>query len=157
MSESEKDPLDAMLSEYYRDSLAGQQGKSEQGFRAYVARESREAWKRRNWLIGAFASGLAASVAALWALPLLRQEPSRTGVVDPSGATNTAMISPAIERVVQSQTQDDGVIMLDDQTPVRVLHRRGIEKTRWFDQRQAVQAEQTAPRDDLVFVKLKTY
>jgi len=39
---------------------------------------------------------------------------------------------------------------------VRVLRRRAVERTRWFDGNERVQSEQITPKDDLVFIKLTT-
>jgi hypothetical protein len=64
---------------------------------------------------------------------------------------------PAVERVVQSHTTDEGVVLFGNETPVRVLRRQGLQQTRWLNAQQQVQAEQTTPQDDLVFIRVPTY
>jgi hypothetical protein len=59
--------------------------------------------------------------------------------------------------VAQSHLTDEGVMMLGDDTPVRVLHRQRLEPTRWPNDRQQMQEEQGQPQDELVFIKLPTY
>lgn len=161
MSERNDEQFDAMLSGFFKDSLEPHVGRSERYFRRYLDDTARAAWKQRTWLIGAFFTGMAASVAVLWASPLFRtiSVPSsvETRQVSDSGDKPVSPMLPSVERVVQSHTSDEGVMMLGGDTPVRVLRRRGTEQMRWLDERQQVQAEQVTPRDDIVFIKVPTY
>lgn len=162
MPELNDQQLDALLGEFLNDSLEVQRGRAEQHFRRYLQGEVRVAWKQRTWLMGAFLSGMAASVAALWAAPLFRAphglerspQSNLAGAQEPIIAARP--IPPAMQRVVQSQTIDEGVLVLDNNTPYRVLRRRAIERTRWFNDQAKVQHEQVTPRDDLIFIKLTT-
>src|SRR5690348_4147102 len=125
--------LDNLLGDCLKESLDPQQGKAEAYFRQYLRGGARFAWKQRSWLIGAFVGGMAASVAALWAAPWFRAADSGTQRPTVAQANVDAqLIAPAVQRVVNSQTIDEGVLVLDDDTPVRVLRRRAIERTRWF-------------------------
>src|SRR6185312_6568307 len=130
--------------EFFHGSLDGQRGRSESFFRHHLKTESRLAWRTRNFLIGAFGAGLAATVAALWATPILHPSP-RPNIVSnlqqmDLPTANPDLIHPVIEHVVNSRTRDEGVMMLDDDTPVRVFRRQAVERTRYFDEHDSVQS-----------------
>ena len=159
MPEQDDKQLDATLADFFRGALDGQCGRSESFFRQHLKAESRLAWRTRSFLIGAFGAGLAASVAVLWASPVFRAgatpRPSITGDLKPS--VDSSLVQPVVEHWVDSRTSDEGVIMLDDETPVRVLRRQAIEQTRYYDEHDAVRSQEVTPRDDLVLMKLTTY
>ena len=150
-----------MLRGFFSDALDRQLGRCEHGFRSYLKEASRAVWRQRTWVIGAFATGMAASVAALWAGPLFwsagpRSNSPSAHVSEANTGSSLAKL-PAIERVVQSHVTDEGVMMLGDDTPVRVLHRQRLEQTRWLNDRQQIHEEQGAPQDEMVFIKMPTY
>ena len=155
MTEKDNDQFDSMLAEYFRDALDGQCGQAEKQFRRYLKSESKALWRQRSFLIGTFISGLAASVAVLWAGPMFHHDASPRNPI--AIAAKDPVVQPVVERLVSSRTSDEGVVMLDDNTPVRVFHRQAIEQTRWFDEHEQMTAQELSPRDDLVFVKLITY
>ena len=158
MPEQDEQKLDASLAEYFRGALDGQRGRSEAAFRQYIRGESKLAWRTRSFLIGAFGAGLAASVAVLWASPMFHaHSPVRTVAEGPTNDADSSLVLPVVERVVDSRTSDEGVIMLDDETPVRVLRRQSIERTRYYDEHDTIQSQEVTPRDDLVLMKLTTY
>ena len=161
MSQPSDEQVETIVADFLREALDGQQGRSEARFRRYLDSTMKQKWKQRAWLIGAFASGMAASVAALWAAPLFTfAPPVRQEVVQSNGPATEVpsnLLTPVMERVADSQTLDEGVMVLDDDTPVRVVRRRAIERTRWFDEHQEVRAQQITPKDDLMFIKLTTY
>lgn len=157
MRERDDEQLEALLKDFFSEALDGQRGRAELHFRRYLDQAMRTAWRQRTWLIGAFATGLAASVAALWASPLFHVT-TQSPHAAPGGAfaQQTALV-PAMEQVVHSRMIDEGVVMLDDNTPVRVLRRHSLEQTRWFDEHAAVKAQKVIPRDDLTLIRLTTY
>ena len=158
MPEQDEQKLDATLAEYFRGALDGQRGRSEAAFRQYLRGESKLAWRTRSFLIGAFGAGLAASVAVLWASPMFHASSAVRTVADgPTNHIDASLVLPVVERVVDSRTSDEGVIMLDDETPVRVLRRQSIEQTRYYDEHDTIQSQEVTPRDDLVLMKLTTY
>jgi hypothetical protein len=158
MPEQDEQKLDATLAEFFRGALDGQRGRSEAAFRQYLRGESKLAWRTRSFLIGAFGAGLAASVAVLWASPIFHTNASVRTVVDNStNPIDPAIVHPVVERLIDSRTSDEGVIMLDEETPVRVLRRQTIERTRYYDEHDAIQSQEVTPRDDLVLMKLTTY
>jgi len=162
MSEQDDEPLDVLLREFFRDQLDVVRGRAEEHFRQHMRAASTTAWRRRVWLVGAFVSGLAASVAVLCAGPLFRHFERAPQLVrqDPPGpgplAAAATLISPTFEKTVQSRTTDEGIVMLGD-TPVRVVHRQSVERTRWFDGQDNVSAEEETPQDDVTLIKLTTY
>jgi hypothetical protein len=164
MAELDDEQFDVMLRGFLKDSLAPQCGRSERHFRRYLSEGARSAWKQRTWLIGAFATGMAASVAFLWAAPMFRgttpiPAPTQQIAVDSRNepGVNASPMIPGVERVVQSHTTDEGVMLFNNETPVRVLHRRQLEQKRWLDQNQQIQTQQSVPEDELLFIKLPTY
>jgi hypothetical protein len=164
MSERDDEQFDAMLSGFLKNSLDPQRGRSEWNFRRYLNDASRNAWKQRTWLIGAFFTGMAASVAMLWASPLFRTAAPTGGQVAVSSvdktqtnSTNHQTIVPAVERVVQSHTTDQGIMLFGDDTPVRVLRRQRLEQTRWLNGQQQIESQQTVPQEELLFIKMPTY
>lgn len=161
MAEPDEDQLESLLREYLSESLDPQRGRSEQYFRGYLEHSSQSVWRRRVWLVGAFVSGIAASVAALWASPLFRLgtpgHGSPLAVVGPNPSLVTPAITPVAEQVIQTRLTDQGVILLDDNTPVRVVHRQVLRQTQWFDDRDGVRSREVTPQDDLLLIKLTTY
>jgi hypothetical protein len=152
----DNEQLDLMLADFFRDSLETQCGQAERGFRRYLKSEAAASWRQRAFLIGTFVSGLAASVAVLWAAPVFHHDTTPTKRIA-AAPPSDPVARPVIERLVSSRTSDEGVMMLDDDTPVRVYHRQAIEQTRWFDEHEQMTAQELSPRDDVVFVKLVTY
>lgn len=160
MSRRDEEQFDAMLSGFFKDSLEPQLGRAERSFRRHLNDTLANAWRQRTWVIGAFMTGMAASVALLWAGPLFRAAspgPTPSASVSPVNAGPDSAIVPAVERVVQSNTTDEGVMVFGNDTPVRVLHRQSVENTRRLDDRQQVHEEQGPPEDEFVFIKMPTY
>ncbi|HSZ54382.1 MAG TPA: hypothetical protein VK797_01885 [Tepidisphaeraceae bacterium] len=155
MTEQDNEQFDSMLRDFFRDALEGQRGQAESHFRRHLKAEGKAVWRHRAFLIGTFITGVAASVAVLWAGPMFHRDVSRQKSV--AVAKEDPAVQPVVERLVSSHTSDEGVVMLDDDTPVRVFHRQAIEQTRWFDEHEQMTAQQVSPRDELVFVKLVTY
>ena len=158
MPEQDEQRIDATLAEFFRGALDGQRGRSEAAFRQYLKGESKLVWRTRSFLIAAFGTGLAASVAVLWASPIFHVNTAGSGVaIKPTNPNDSAIVHPVVEHIVDSRTSDEGVIMLDEETPVRVLRRQAIEQTRYYDDHDQVQSQEVTPRDDLVLMKLTTY
>ena len=168
MGESDDQQLDAELEAFFREALDGQRGRAERAFRRHLAAQPPRAingWKRNVWMIGSFGFGaaVAASVAVLWASPLLHLDgrPGHDFADRPQNPTppitRTAFIPPAVEQDVQSQLVDEGTMVLGDQTPVHVYRRRQIERTKYFGRDAKVLSEQVVPQDDVIFIKLTTH
>jgi len=167
---SNDEPHEMLMRDYLSDQLDGKLGGAETLFRQFLAQEqepsapiSRNTFhisnRFRGWTFGVVGAALAASLAALWAGPTLQPiAPRPPGIVSPEPGLPTLVNGPiVVEQDVQSQTFDDGAVMMDGDTPVRVLRRRDLQRTRWFDDSQKLQGEQVAPQDHLVYVQMKTY
>ena len=166
MSFQDKEQLDAVLRGFLSDSLDPHQGRSERHFRRHLnvpgpVSVGKSAWRNRTLLLGTFVTGMAASVAVIWAAPLFHAAapPTRQVVENrgPAGVDAATPVMPAVTRVVQSHATDEGIVVTDDNTPFHVLHLRQIERTRWLDGDRNVQAEQVTPQDNVVYVKVPTY
>lgn len=159
MSKRDEEQFDAMMSGFFKETLDPQLGRSERSFRRHLNDTLRSAWQQRTWLVGAFVTGMAASVAMLWAGPLFRAAsptPASDTVAKASGSQPETIV-PAVERVVHSHTTDEGVMMLGNDMPVRVFRRQRSENTRRLDDQRQVHEEQGPPEDEFVFVKMPTY
>ena len=157
MSQRDEEQFDAMMSGFFKDALDPQLGRSERNFRRHLKDTMRSAWQQRTWLVGAFVTGMAASVVMLWAGPLFRAaSPAPTRNEALSKVDSTQNVIPAVERVVQSHTTDEGVMVFGND-PVRVLRRQRVENTRRMDDQKQIHEEQGAPEDEFVFIKLPTY
>lgn len=160
MAETNEEQVDLMLRDFLAETLNPKLGSAERHFRQHLEAQRRAAWRQRAWLIGAFISGIAASVAVLWASPLFKTMGSgtRSPIVKTDGRLPDAnLIHPVAEQVIQTRTTDEGVFMLDDNTPVRVVHRQSLEKTKYLDRDDGRPAQTVRPKDDLVLIKLTTY
>jgi hypothetical protein len=110
-------------------------------------------------MIGAFVTGMAASIAVLMAPPLFRANVPGMNVdkVARDDHPTSPTIVPPVVRVTQSHTTDQGIMLFGNDTPMRVLRRQQLRETRWLDGQQHVQSEQTIPQDELLFIKEPTY
>lgn len=161
------EPHEVMLREHLAYTLDSQLGRSEARFREYLKETEELPLARRvlrfptrpsGWAMGIAGAAFAASLGALWAGPSLQHVLPAPAAVSVTPSNTTAVSDPLlVEQDVQSQTFDDGTIMLDGKTPVRVLRRRDVERTRWFDHDRKLQGEQVVPQDHVVYVHVKTY
>jgi len=172
MADSELDNSNAFVAEeavgdFLSATLEGQVGKSEARFREFLSEHGSRAGRPTSyrlpnrfsgWTFGLVGAALAASLAALWAGPSFRQVVPQTPVHFTSPADASLAQSPLlVQQDVQSQTFDDGTYMTDDDTPVRILRRHDLERTRWFDHDDNVRGEEVVPQDHVVLVHMKTY
>jgi len=94
------DSLDATLKEFFTGSLAGQVGRAEREFQAHLRSESRSSRRQRTLLILAFTGSMAATIAGLWASPLLRTiAPAKPTQVVRGDKPNTAPATPVADVV----------------------------------------------------------
>jgi hypothetical protein len=169
VTQNELDPAhETAVRQYLASQLEPQTGRAELRFRQFLVEQKSSASSAKQsafrlpnrfggWTLGIIGAALAASLAALWAGPSLKPvTPSESNSVAP--IVTTPVNNPAfVEQDVQSQAFDDGTVMADGNTPVRVLRRRDTQRTRWFDQNENLQGEQVVPQDHVVYVPVKTY
>jgi hypothetical protein len=155
------DSLDATLKEFFSGSLSGQVGRAEREFQSHLRSEAKSGRRQRTLLILAFTGSMAATIAGLWASPLLRTiAPVKTQSLvkaDPSPVTAPATpVMDVVEHLTASRTIDEGVMMLEGE-PVRVYRKHSLEQTNVLDENDQVTSQETTPSDTLVFVKVNTY
>lgn len=187
-SQHEEDEFDATLRGYLAAELDGQAGRAERAFRDHL-RAARPAARPRTmrsnaWLIGATAAAVAASMAAMWAVPVTppsgsgddssvvmkQPEPraeiaSKPEVTTPDGTpADTAMSGEAagprweqVEQVVSSVTLDDGLVLLADDTPARLVRQVALERVEWVDERLGVRVQALLPREGARLIPVDTY
>ncbi|HET6247850.1 MAG TPA: hypothetical protein VFE47_09140 [Tepidisphaeraceae bacterium] len=157
----------AIVQDYLSATLDAQCGRAEARFRQFLAEQKAPpavkpnafplTHRFRGWTLGIAGAALAASLAALWAGPSLKP----VAPVTPNPGTPAINVMPVnngfVQQDVQSQTFDDGTFLTDGDTPVRVLRRRDVHRTRWFDQNDKMQGEEVVPQDHVVYVPMKTY
>jgi hypothetical protein len=163
-------PHETMVREYLSAELDGQVGRTEARFREMLAAQQtargHDSYRLptffRGRTLGFIGAALAASLAGLWAGPALRQmapsSPTNGHVdVNPTPGVTPVSDGPFVEQTVHSQTFNDGTFLDEESNPVQVLRRRDFERTRWFNEKQQLQAQEVVPSDHVVYVKLKTY
>ena len=133
------------------------------------------------WLIGAMGTAVAASVAAtMWAVPVTTRPGGNDSVVaaipkakepvevdrapgneTPRDAVATSVSTAAnweqVQQVVSSQTVDRGLVLLDDNTPARLVRRVSLEQTEWVDEQRGVRMQAFVPRQEAQLISLDTY
>jgi hypothetical protein len=62
-----------------------------------------------------------------------------------------------LDQSVQWRTLDEGIVMLDDRTPVRKLRRQRLERVQWFDAARGATLEMLVPHEEVVFVALPVH
>jgi len=167
---SSGEPHEILVRDYLSDRLDGKLGGAEARFRRFLTQGHDESApisrnpfhisnRFRGWTFGVVGAALAASLAALWAGPSLAPlAPQKPGLISTDSRQPTLVDNPIlVQQDVQSQTFDDGEFMMDGDTPVRVLRRRDLQRTRWFDDSQKLQGEQVAPQDHVIYERMKTY
>ena len=133
------------------------------------------------WMIGALGTAVAASVAAtMWAVPVtttpgagdfvavataesekpvnVDRTPGGEASVDPVQTSASLAVNwEQVERVVSSRTVDRGLVLLDDNTPARLVRRVSLEQTEWVDEQRGVRMQAFVPRQEARLISLDTY
>ena len=138
---------------------------------------------RRGWVIAGLGAGLAASVAAIFVIPTLRVAPQPPvaavsnrevgpGIAGHRGGSPLAaapipsvpatnVVSPfhfqKVDEVLSRHAEVEGLIVIDDHTPARIVRERAVERTRWVDERRGVRIETIVPREDVKLIHLETH
>jgi len=162
------DNFDRLISQHFERTLAKQLGRSEAAFRNQLRVEAQPArsMKFPLWLVGTFAT----AAAALWAVAMLRpihlppvtapplaQIDGPRDVVPPQVIASTSPQRTDVSFVAYEQTVDDGVVYLDDQTPVRKFRRQELEQMQWLDDDGKTHMRLTVPKERVLFVECAKY
>ena len=184
MKDFEDQILESDLREHLAAELDTQLGRSKRAFREYIVRTRVSApdvivktstaaqFRAKFWTLTA-AGAIAAGLAAFWAVPLVMNRGNTTAINDPTHAAPAAELaavtaaSPTddaaggeweeVEKVVSTMTVDDGLVIIDDRTPARLIRRVEMERMQWFDQRRGMSLETVVPRENVQLITLDTY
>ena len=157
--------VDALLRDFLHAELDGQLGRAKAHFRDHLrgpgtgsAGPGSTPGPRRSfggWVVGIVGGAMAASIAALWAGPLLR-----TPVRHPTApALPVAHYQFDLDDVTLStQTRDGGTVLLGDgRTPARRIYRNELKQIRWVDPEHDVSFEKIVPRQTIMLIEMDTY
>jgi hypothetical protein len=154
--------LDLLLSSHLKRQLDPLAGQAARRFLKHVATtpvEPASWWIRHRSRVAGAAAAMGLGLSLAFVAFLLRDQ-----LLPASNSDQTlAMINPgqAISPESQStsvswwQTVDLGTVLLEDQTPARVLQRTQFEETRRPGPDGTVSTELRTPRQDIVFVELE--
>jgi hypothetical protein len=201
--------IDALLSDHFAAALDGQVGRAGRAFERHIAAVADEAdgegpaaattrlvrpvraSARRGWVIATLGTGLAASVAALFTVSVMRNNgqvpvasgsaedmapsvaghlgvPEKPPAVDvPADVSSTATATVVtlepqfhfrkVDEVLSRYAQIEGLVVIDDHTPARIVRERAVERTRWVDERRGLRIETVVPREDVKLIHLETH
>jgi hypothetical protein len=174
--------LEETMREHLSAELDGQLGRARLAFVTQIAEAGEAAQRRqrlnhRTWMAAAVGMGLAASLATFWLLPALSPKHDLPILATPAHPERVAApvaaprphVSPSVampgdlpdwqkvDSVVTSVMLDNKPVMLDDQTPARMIRQVSTEKTEWFDERRGVRVETVVPTENTVLQGMVTY
>src|SRR5688572_24171553 len=167
--------LESRLRAYLETELSGQLGRARQAFERHVATGQTSRTPRaggrgrftRVLTIGIITTAAAASLAALWATPGLRQpEQPELATTQPGPApkasrdvsTHGAKTNwEEVGFVVTSVALDRGTVVLENQKPARLVRQVSLERTEWVDEARGVRLEAFAPRETTQLLGIDTY
>jgi hypothetical protein len=142
---------------------------------------------RRRWLIGAAGLGLAASVAVVVGTAAMLLRPAnpppvatgprplpelpkmstphasagKAGLVSltqpAAAAVNSAPQFQKVNEVLSRYAQVEGLIVIDDHTPARIVREVAVERTEWFDERRGLTIKAVVPRENVKLIALETH
>jgi hypothetical protein len=123
---------------------------------------------RRWWALPAAGAALAVAAAIVIALALPRG--TETGGPGPDaaappepGSVAQAPEVPAADAGPVRMEQDwseltyEGVVVADEETPLRKYRHQTLEHVQWFDPRRGIRVESTVPREEVILVKATVY
>src|SRR5688572_11079436 len=175
------DPLDAMLRTHLAAKLDPQRGRARLAFETHLAatapRQARSAPLRtRVWVIGVVGTALAASIAALWAVPVawrtdvkpvvngnLQVSQAKVPLPTPTPETNRGAIAPIstqweqVSSAVCSVSQDKGVLLIGNEVPARVVQQYETQRMQFVCPTRGVRVEIVVPRQTTRLIALETH
>jgi hypothetical protein len=159
------------VQDYLAAELDPQIGRAEDRFRQYLTEQPSIAsdplgssfnrfggGRFRGWVFSLAGAAMAACLGFVLGGPRFHAQPTPNASTTAPNASSPVGLPWVQQQTIDSQTYDDGGTMLDaDGNPVRVLRRRQWDRTRWFDEHKQLRAETVVPRDETVYVQMKTY
>ncbi|MCL2646508.1 MAG: hypothetical protein FWD61_05820 [Phycisphaerales bacterium] len=104
-----------------------------------------------HWLAGT-SSAIAACLAVVLTAQFLMRPP-----IAPTGSTATNSQTPVIDRITYTQNFDGGTVVLQDQTPARMLRQQTVKQTEWFDPSENATYSVTQPVETVEYQQLQPY
>ena len=177
------DPLDAMLRTHLAAKLEPQRGRARLAFETHLAvappRQARRPGaplRNRVWVIGVVGTALAASIAALWAVPIVWRtdvkpmaeagpevsQPKVTLPI-PQAKANRGGIVPVstqweqVSSAVCSVSQDKGVLLIANEVPARVIQQYETQRMQFVCPTRGVRVEIEVPRQTTKLIPLETH
>lgn len=177
------DQFDEALRRHLRSALDPQLGRARLAFQTHrlaTTRPTRKTFahavRARLWIVGVAGAALAASIAAVWAVPdLLPTKAAPTHVVVNKPAASKTLDAPAVvaagarqetEPAMQWEpvgsvfncvSENKGVVLIDDNTPARVVRERSTECVQFICPEQNVRVEIIVPRETTKLIPLETH
>lgn len=173
--------IDETLRRYFAVELDGQLGRAERAFRGELRltplaatgpRRRRRSLRSHAWVIGAMGAAAAASMAAMWIVPVTPPGGTPVAVTQPGvddgaiagvGGTSLEDLSTSqpkwrqVEQVVNSMTLDDGLVLLEDNSPARLVRQVALQQVEWVDERSGVRVQAVLPREGARLIPVDTY
>jgi hypothetical protein len=176
------DELGAMLQEHFAAELDPHVGRARRAFEAHVLRETSASPRRPSrrgtfgtWLFRTAGPAAAAGLAAFFVVQQVarHRQPTVIGTnVTPTNYHPSTNVSPTVaittpadtspqweevRKVVCSGAQDNGLVVLDNKTPARVVRRVSMERTEWLDPKRNVRVEVEVPREKVMLIGMDPY
>jgi hypothetical protein len=105
-------------------------------------------------------AGTASAIAACLAVVLTAQFVMRP-LAGGGGSSGTPVVSnptaPVMDQVTFTRDLDGGTVVLDDQTPARMVRQQSVRKTEWFDPREKATYSVTEPIEKVGYVPLQPF
>lgn len=154
--------LDQLLGAHFKRQLDPVAGQAAKRFLKHVATtpiEPASWWMRYRARVAGAAAALGLGLSLAFVAFLLRDHllpggnsDQRIALANSGGVTSPDTQSSSVS---WWQTVDLGTVLLDDQTPARVLQRTQFEETRRAGPDGSVTTQLRTPRQDIVFVELE--
>jgi hypothetical protein len=175
--EQNDDEFDAMLKTHFASELDPELGRARGAFEEHVARRdaavrSPQPFRVRGWMIGVVGTALAASIAAVWAVPTVWRGETKPLVNDTPGVSRPAVLTAShagagllpvaakweqVSAAVSCVSQNKGVVLLGNEMPARVVQQNEIELREYVCPTQGVRVEIAMPRQTTRLIALETH
>jgi hypothetical protein len=175
------DQLDAMLRQHLKCELDPQLGRARLAFQTHLLATQKPPRKIRPhvvrprvWMIGVVGMAVAASIGALWAMPSVfpvkATTPTAVTVNDPAKGELATMpvahvANPGaavrqwepVTSVVNSVSENQGVVLIGQNTPARVVREVSTECVQYVCPDRNVRMEIVVPRETTRLIPVETH
>jgi hypothetical protein len=138
------------------EGLERQRGRAAAAFRERIQNaEFRKAGRAEAPLAMKIWAGTASALAACLTVVLTAQFVTSPPQAHPEVALTPRV--PVVDQVMYTRNVDGGTIVLDDQTPVRVVKQQQIKQTEWFDAQEKARYSVTQPVETVQYQRVQPY